>query len=143
MSWTDPDDVIDSWIGDGAPADSALVQVWIDRAERMLRKRVPSLTARLDAEPPEEDLLETIIDVVSAMVQRVFRNPDGTRTSQSTTGPFSQMVTFGGDQPGYLWVTDDELDSLSITTTTAKAFQIDPLIGYTFPEPEDTWSETG
>ena len=133
--------VTGSWIGDGVPTDTARIQVWIDRAERFLRKKVPTLTARLATDPPEVDLLETIQDVVSNMVQRVFRNPEGTRTSQSTTGPFSQSVTFGGDQPGYLWATDDELNSLSGSAGRYHAYQVDPLIGYVLPSPADEWSE--
>jgi len=143
-SWTTPAMVIDSWVGEGAPVgQTTLVQTWIDRAERMLRKRIPSLEARMALDPPETDLLETVQDVVSNMVQRVFRNPEGTRTSQSTTGPFSQSVTYGGDQPGYLWLTDDEADSLQLTSTGSKAFQIDPLIGYVYPNGPYVWSEVG
>jgi hypothetical protein len=132
MVWTEPADVIGSWIGDDAPSDEALVVIWIGRAERLLRKKMPGLTARIDA--AEVDLLETVQDVVSNMVQRVFRNPSGTRQTNITTGPFTESSTFGGDQPGYLWVTDEELASLlGEVATSRSAFEIDPLVGYVFP----------
>jgi hypothetical protein len=109
--WTYAQDVIDSWIGDDAPTDLELVQVWVNRAERILRrKKALKLSARIAT--GEEDLRETVQDVVSNMVQRVFRNPRGTRSTNTATGPFSESETFGGDQPGYLWLTDEEESSL-------------------------------
>lgn len=144
MSWTDPENVIESWIGDDAPSDTDLIQVWIDRSERLLRSRIPGLEARVDDSGGDEpDLLEMVQDVVVAMVTRVFRNPEGRRQTSSTTGPFSEQVTFGGDEPGSMWLTDDEYDMLAGSTTGRyHAFQIDPLIGYTLPTPADSWSET-
>ena len=116
MSWTDPSDVTGSWIGEGAPGDAAAVQVWIDKAEREIRFRVPDLQARIDAEatlvPPSTDLLETAKDVTVAMVTRVFRNPEGIRQTNVTTGPYTASKTYGGNTPGGLGLTDDELAKL-------------------------------
>lgn len=116
MSWTEPSDVTDAWIGEGEPTDNALIQTWIDKAEREIRFRVPDIQARIDAEseesPPREDLLETAKDVVVAMVTRVFRNPEGIRQTNTTTGPFTESQTYGGDVPGGLGLTDDELEKL-------------------------------
>jgi len=117
--------VIGSWIGDDAPTNTALVDIWVGRAERMLRKRSLNLQARIDALEP--DLLETVQDVVSNMVQRVFRNPEGVRQRNVNEGPFSESATYGGDQPGYLWVTDEELASLSAADTTTRAFSVDTM----------------
>lgn len=115
MAWTTPSDVLGSWIGDDAPTDEALIQRWIDRAERLLRREFPNLQARVDG-GLEPDLLETIVDVVSAMVTRVFRNPSGHRSvsGQETTGQFSgsNTITFGGDNPGALGLLDEERDAL-------------------------------
>lgn len=129
MSWTTPDDVVDSWIGPDVPTDDALVQKWIDRAEREVRYRVGDLQARIDVDQGS-DLLDRARDVVVAMVTRVFRNPDGTRTvnQSSGTGPFSESVsrTYGGDTPGGLSMTDDELAKLRGGTSSG-AFSIDLL----------------
>jgi hypothetical protein len=111
MTWTLPKNITDSWIGGDAPTDSTLVEVWIGRAERLLRTKVPTLQQRISSGEP--DLLEKTRDVVSNMVQRVFRNPEGIRQKNTTTGPFTESTTYGGDQPGYLWVTDEELGSLT------------------------------
>ena len=115
MSWTTPDDVIASWIGDDVPTDADLIQRWIDRAERLLRREFPDLQDRIDS-GDEPDLEATVVDVVAAMVTRVFRNPSGHRSvsGQETTGQFSgsNTITFGGDNPGALGLLDEERDAL-------------------------------
>lgn len=134
MSWTAPTDVADAWIGEGAPSDPAKVQKWIDKAEREIRYRVPGIQARIDAEaaevPPRTDLKETAVDVVVSMVIRVFRNPEGIRQVNETTGPFTSSRTYGGDVPGGLGITDDELAKLQ--GASEGAFSID-LIPSTSP----------
>ena len=127
-AWTNATDVLAAWIGDDAPADADLIDIWIGKAERLLRAKVPGLDARIYASPETEpDLFGNIRDVVSAMVQRVFRNPEGVRQRQETTGPFSGSVTYGGDQPGALWITDAELAVLSGPGTNRGAFTIDTI----------------
>ena len=115
--WATPDDVIDSWIGDDAPDDPLLVEKWIARAERMIRREFPSIPVRIvaDAEP---DLADTVNDIVVAVVTRVFRNPSGHRSisGQETTGQFSgsNTITFGGDNPGALELLDSERAALAL-----------------------------
>lgn len=138
MSWTAPDDVKAAWIGQDVPDDDLLISNWIDRAERLIRRQVTDLQDRIDAEaeeiPPSTDLLDTAKDVTVAMVIRVFRNPEGIRqTNQTTTtGPFSdsKMQTYGGDVPGGLGLTGDELAALQ--GVSEGAFTID-LIPSTSP----------
>ena len=127
-NWTTAAEVVAAWIGDDAPTDSVKVDLWVGRAERMLRARVPGLTPRMVADPVlEPDLVDNVKDVVTSMVQRVFRNPEGVRTRQETTGPFSGSVTLGGDQPGELWITDDELARVSPTGSNRGAFTVDTI----------------
>ena len=132
MSWTTPDDVLGSWIGDDAPDDALLVQRWIDRAERLIRREFPDLADRV-ASGLEPDLPDTIVDVVSAMVIRVFRNPSGHRSvsGQETTGQFSgsNTITFGGNNPGALELLDDERDLLSGSSGDGGAFEVDMMLG--------------
>lgn len=115
-SWTEPQDVTAAWIGEGAPTDADKIQKWIDKAEREIRYRVADVQTRIDAEsaesPARTDLLELAKDVVVAMVTRVFRNPEGIRQANTTTGPFTESRTYGGDVPGGLGLTDDELAKL-------------------------------
>ncbi len=115
-SWAKPSDVTNAWIGEGAPSDNTKIQSWIDKAEREIKFRVPSVQARIAAEsaevPARTDLLDTAVDVVVAMVTRVFRNPEGIRQTNLTTGPYTTSKTYGGDVPGGLGLTDDELAKL-------------------------------
>ena len=116
MTWTQPADVVDAWIGEDAPDDNAQLAVWIGKAEREIRFRVPGIQARIDAEaeliPPSTELLEGAKDVTVSMVTRVFRNPEGIRQANMTTGPFTESRTYGGDVPGGLGLTADELAKL-------------------------------
>ncbi|MBF4613753.1 Gp19/Gp15/Gp42 family protein [Curtobacterium sp. VKM Ac-1376] len=129
MAWTSADDVLDAWIGSDAPTDVDRVTNWVARAEREIRFRVPHLQARIDAEAElgaSTDLLDTARDVVVAMVTRVFRNPEGVRQRNTTTGPFTESATYGGDVPGGLGLTDDELAKLQGTRSRG-AFTIDMI----------------
>lgn len=134
MSWTAPSDVTDAWIGEGEPTDTTKIQKWIDKAEREIRFRVVDVQERIDAEaaetPARTDLIDTAKDVVVSMVTRVFRNPEGIRQVNETTGPFTSSRTYGGDVPGGLGITDDELAKLQ--GARGGAFSID-LIPSTSP----------
>lgn len=129
MSWTSPADVTGAWIGENAPTDTTLIQKWIDKAEREIKRRVPDIQTRIDAEAaettPRTDLLETAKDVTVAMVTRVFRNPEGIRQTNVTTGPYTASKTYGGNQPGGLALTEDELGDLQ--GAKGGAFQVDMI----------------
>ena len=128
MTWTAASDVVADWIGDDAPTDLTKVANWIGKAERLLRSEVPSLVARLAADPvTEPDLLGNVKDVVTEMVQEVFRNPERIRQRQDATGPFTGSVTFGGDTPGELRVTSKQIKLLSPASNSTGAFTIDMI----------------
>ena len=135
MAWTTAEDVTGAWIGEGVPTDTAKVETWISKAEREIKYRVPGIQDRIDAEaaetPARTDLLDTANDVVVAMVTRVFRNPEGIRQTNVTTGPFTGSKTYGGDVPGGLGLTDEELAKLQGSRSSG-AFTID-LIPATSP----------
>lgn len=121
MAWATAQDVVDAWIGPDVPEDLVKVQLWVEKGEREIRRRVPDLQARIDGEadesPPSTDLLEAAKDVVVAMVTRKFQNPTGTRqrNATTTTGPFSETVseTMAGGIPGEFVPSDAELAKLS------------------------------
>jgi hypothetical protein len=125
-AWTTADDVIDAWIGDDAPTDANKVGIWIDKAEREVRVQVPTITDRITADTTG-DLLANTKDVVIAMVQRVFRNPEGVRQVSEGTGPFSGSKTYGGNHPGALYLTDEELSKLSPAGQNSGAFTVDSI----------------
>lgn len=135
MSWTSAQDVIGGWIGEKPPTDEVKVGIWIERAERLVRRNVPDLQARLDVEadlmPESTDLLDTVRDVVVEMVTQVFRNPDGYRSIQTTEGPFTDSTTWAGDTPGQLVFTDAHAAALAIPgERPGDAFVVDLFGGY-------------
>lgn len=128
MAWTTAAEVVAAWIGDDAPSDTAKVTAWVGKAERLLRSKMPGLGERIAVLPVvEPDLLDNVKDVVTAMVQRVFRNPEGVRQRQEGSGPFTGSVTYGGDLPGALYATDEELASLTLASRKRRAFTIDMI----------------
>ena len=137
-SWTAPADVTGAWIGEGVPDDDTQIQRWIDKAEREIRYRVPDIQPRIDAEaaetPARTDLLELAKDVVVSMVTRVFRNPEGIRQANTTTGPFTESKTYGGDVPGGLGLTDDELAKLQGARSGAYSIDLIPSTSPFFVE---------
>lgn len=114
-AWTTPDHVIESWIGEDVPTDAALIEKWIAKAEREVRFRIPGILDRITAE--EVDLLDNVRDVVSAMVSRKLNNPKGVRQSNTTTGPFTESQTYGGDDPGELVMLANEVSKLSANSS--------------------------
>lgn len=132
--WATPADVIDRWVGPGAPTDEDLIQRWIDDAETVLRYEVPDIQERLD-----DGRLTTkaVVFVVVRMVTRALRNPRGVR--QEGVGPFN--VTYTGDRPGDLWLSDDERAMLEGTPRRQqRAFTIDPTPKDAYrPVPPDLW----
>jgi hypothetical protein len=126
VAWTTAADVIDAWIGDDAPTDSNKVGIWIAKAEREVRVQVPDITDRIAADSTG-DLLANTMDVVISMVQRVFRNPEGVRQVSEGTGPFSGSKTYGGNHPGALYLTDEELQKISPAGSNTGAFTVDTI----------------
>lgn len=131
MAWTTAAEVVGAWIGGDAPSDTALVDTWIGKAERLLRSKVADLQARIDG-TLEPDLLSNVKDVVTEMVHEVFRNPEGVRQRQEGSGPFTGSVTYGGDKPGALRVTADQLELLAPAGASTGAYTVD-LIPATSP----------
>lgn len=137
MAWVTAQDVIDSWIGSDGPTDAASIDTWIGKAERYVRSPagVPDLQARLDVEaaldPPATELLGAVRDVVIELVEGKFRNPEGVRTRQESTGPFSGSVTLGGDKPGEFFLTDEQRKRLgAVGAGSGKAFSVDMIPNY-------------
>lgn len=109
--WVTAEQFQNDWIGYDVPADVDKITAWLGKAERMVSQRVPDIVERLASGEP--DLQENIADVVIAMVTRVFRNPEGMRSINSNTGPLTESVTYGGDNPGVLEILPAEMSLLT------------------------------
>lgn len=121
LLWTSPTDVSDRWLGGDCPADTAQLVLFLADAEDAILSEFPDLQDRLD----EDELpLSRVKRVAARMVIRFLRNPDGTRSTQQTTGPFSESLTFAEAKPGAIALTDDDRAELARRSTTGRAFTI-------------------
>lgn len=144
-SWASPSDVTGAWLADDPPPETGKIQIWIDKAEREIRRKVPDILERIAAEEDEDpartDLKDDAVDVVVEMVTRVFLNPrrERSRSENIGTGPLSESVTVtaGGENPGKLYLAPDELEKLQPPVERGGAFEID-LLPSTFKGP-DPW----
>lgn len=120
MSWTTPEDILDRWVGSGAPTDEDLLQALINDAEAIVLAEYPKIQERInDNELP----LEMVKMVVSRMVTRVLRNPDSVSYLQQMTGPFSQAKNFGTENVD-IWMSENEKQLLA-PKRRGKAYEVD------------------
>lgn len=122
--WSDLPDVRDDALGaDEGFSDQQITRL-IERAERLVARTFPLIEKHIDA---DDISVDTVADVVSAMVVRVLRNPEGIRTIQDSTGPFSGSTTFAGDNPGQLYLTDEDRRALTVGGRSGRrAFSVMP-----------------
>lgn len=122
--WTDLRDVRDDSLGADEDFSDQQVTRLIDRAERMILRDFPTTEKRI----ADGDLsVDTVSDVVSAMAIRVLRNPEGIRTIQDSSGPHSGSTTFAGDNPGQLYLTDEDKRALNPGASSGRrAFSVMP-----------------
>lgn len=121
MTWTTPADITSRWVGPGVPTDTDLVEALISDAEQIIIASYPRIQARID----DESLpIERVVFVVSQMVSRTLRNPEGLTSWQQATGPFSQSRTFNAsDNSLGIYLSDSEMKLLG-PTISGKAFEI-------------------
>lgn len=118
-NWTTYQDVIDRWVGSGAPTDADLVAALIQDAEAVISAEYPRIQERLDADELSADVV-TLVTV--RMVSRMLRNPEGLSYWQQTTGPFGQARNFGSSGTD-LWLTEQE-KALLAPKRRGKAFEV-------------------
>src|SRR5699024_5282641 len=120
--WATVDDIKDRYIGGDLPASDAEIQVLIDDAEDIIRREVPNIEDLTDSGEIPENRVRRI---VAKMVIRVLRNPDGYRSTNLTSGPFSQGYTWAGDNPGELTLTDEDQDDPLPGTAGQQSHRLD------------------
>lgn len=121
--WTELQDVRDDALGTDDDFTDQQITRLIERAERLVVRTFPTAEQRIT----DGDIaVETVSDIVSAMVVRVLRNPEGIRTIQDSTGPYSGSTTFAGDNPGQLHLTDEDKRALNPSAAGRRAFSVMP-----------------
>lgn len=108
--WATPGDVTAADIGGVTSALSAeQVSYWLERARRAILAAVPEVEARVaSGRVPKDAPGDVQVDLVLSKVG----NPAGIRTIQETNGPSSGSVTYGGDNPGAMVLTADQVKAL-------------------------------
>jgi len=123
MTYAAYSDVVNRWTDSvDLPATQPQVETLLSDAESILLREFPNLAADVAADSIPESL---VVMVEVAMVTRRLRNPAGVRSIQEGAGPFQQTITHGGDDPGSLYLTDEERRLLSTNAYKNKAFSID------------------
>lgn len=135
LLWASLDDVKDRWLEGEIPATDTQLTTLLEDAEDTILGEFPNLQDRIDdGELPER----RVVKVATRVVIRHLRNPNGVRTTQHIEGPYHQSVTFGGDEPGALYLTDADRAELQGRSFHG-AFTID-AIPRPYPSTEpDPW----
>lgn len=122
MAWTVAQDVIDRWVGPGAPSVTSQIDLLIEDAEQLIVEKFPKIQDRID-----DGSLKpvTIKRVVSGMVARVYQNPENLSYFQRTTGPFGSGKTFRDSGVSGLGLSDSDIAALS--PRIGGAFSVDLL----------------
>lgn len=123
--WATPTDIRERWLAGPLPQEDAQLEVLIADATDVVLAEFPTIPDRLAAGDLTEDRL---LRVVVRMSHRVLRNPEGYRQVTQGTGPFTGSATFGGDNPGELYLTDADRRDLGGRTAgrSRRAFTIRP-----------------
>lgn len=123
MTYATYEDVVNRWTDSSdLPATQPQVETLLEDAEAILLREFPTLPADVTAGTVPESI---VVMVEVSMVTRKLRNPSGVRSIQEGAGPFQQTVTHGGDDPGSLYLTNEERRLLSTNPYKNKAFSID------------------
>lgn len=122
MPWATPQDVRDRWLGPGSlSASDEQLKVLIADAEDTILRAFPDIQDRIDiGELPQPRLVK----VVCRVVIRHLQNPEGIRATQQGAGPFQVSRTYGGDEPGSMYLSAQDLAELA-PVTRGRAFTID------------------
>lgn len=115
------EDVKSRWLTGAVPATDGQLLTLIEDAEDIILGEFPNVAVDV----PEG----RVVRVVARMVMRVLRNPEGHRTVAEATGPFSGSTTFGGENPGELYLTDDDRRDLGGKRSSGRAFTVSTIPG--------------
>ncbi|AJD82437.1 head-to-tail adaptor [Mycobacterium phage Sheen] len=108
MAIATPQDVENRWVRELSEEETTLVNTRLEDAERMIRRRIKDLDAKITAGDIDADDVKM---VEAEMVLRLLRNPEG--FAQETDGNYTYMLN-QRIASGKLEVLDDEWEALGI-----------------------------
>ncbi|MET7741983.1 Gp19/Gp15/Gp42 family protein [Streptomyces sp. NPDC005385] len=126
MSYATYEDVLKRWTSvEELMATEEQVTTLLEDAEDRILIEFPTLESKVTSGELRQ---ETVIRVEVQMVMRHLKNPDGVRSAQMGAGPFQQTTTYGGEDPGTIYLTDDERRDLrGSTRSRGKVFMVDTV----------------
>lgn len=107
--WADAEDVRLRWLSGPLSVEDEQIDVLLEDIEDFLTGEFTDLRERISDGRLSERRLKRVIVRIAI---RVLRNPAGYRQVTSGTGPFTGSATYGGDQPGEIYVTDEDRKDL-------------------------------
>lgn len=108
MAYATAFDVVTLWAKEPEPEVMALIERRLEQVERMIRRRIPALDARVsESETFEADL----IDIEADAVLRLVRNPEG--YISETDGVYTYQLQ-ADLTSGSLQILDDEWTALGV-----------------------------
>lgn len=117
MPWATPADVEARWLlEEEIPATPEQLEALILDAEDTIVARVPDVPQRIGT---EQLPLARVVKITVALVIERLKNPRGTRQMNSTAGPYTESETFGGNNPGVMVLTDEQVRELTGARTRA------------------------
>ncbi|QBJ04820.1 head-to-tail adaptor [Mycobacterium phage Elephantoon] len=108
MAFAKSSDVVELWAKEPEPEVLALIDRRLDQVERMIRRRIPNLDARVAASAVFE---ADLIDIEADVVLRLVRNPEGYLSE--TDGAYTYQLAADLSQ-GKLVILDDEWTTLGV-----------------------------
>lgn len=114
-------DVETSLLRDLTDREAQYVDAWLERAERLIKSRLPDLAVRVQS---NSEYALIVAGIEGEMVARVFRNPEGVR--QEDEGNYSIRLD-AAVSSGLLTVSDEEWQTLgaSLNQVTSVAGGMD------------------
>lgn len=122
--WASAADVKSRWIGSTALPEDVIIESWLDDARTVIEAEYPDLDDRL-AEATDNVLSRRVVYVQRSLVMSALANPDGVRQAATTTGPFSEQITYGTETLSQAMALTAEHRAMLSPGAGGKAFQID------------------
>lgn len=111
-TWATPTDVLNRWVGDGAPAQASdTLLTFIADAEDEILRHFPKIQERIDR---NELPLRRVQRVIADVVIRAYKVGNDYRSSYSeTTGPFSHSGSYSDNTPRSVKLTESDIAALA------------------------------
>ncbi|EME18756.1 Gp19/Gp15/Gp42 family protein [Rhodococcus triatomae] len=122
MAYAAAADVTTLWAKEPEPEVITLIERRLEQVERMLRRRIPTLDAKVAA---SETYRADVIDTEADAVLRLVRNPEG--YSSETDGSYTYELR-SDLTAGTLTVTDAEWEILGVNSTARFGVLVPDLV---------------